>query len=123
MQTASVQESFEAVFAYLAKAHARFLLEHQDIASSAGKVMNCSGGYDETIPSAEDLKFYEDHHPGAAKRILDMTEEIQKEYWASRKKDLARRTKTSTFNLVVFVLFVLTFVVFVFRLATAAPLR
>lgn len=64
--TASVQECFAAVFGYLAKAHARFLFEHQDIASSAGKVMNGSGGYDETIPSAEDLKFYEEHHPGAA---------------------------------------------------------
>lgn len=28
--------------------------------------MNGSGGYDETIPSAEDLKFYEEHHLGAA---------------------------------------------------------
>ena len=117
--TASVQECFAAVFGYLAKAHALFLFEHQDIASSAGKVMNGSGGYDETIPSAEDLKFYEEHHPGAARQMLDMAEEIQKEYWASRKADLARRTKGNMFQTIVFVLFVLTFIVFVVRLVTS----
>lgn len=87
----NLERDFAAVFGYLAKAHARFLLDHQDVANAAGKKMNPSGVYDETLPLADDLELYERHVPGATKLMLDLAECCQREYWDSRKAELARR--------------------------------
>ena len=88
----NLERDFAAVFGYLAQAHARFLLDHQDVAHAAGKKMNPSGVYDETLPSADDLELYERHVPGATKLMLDLAECCQREYWDSRKAELVRRT-------------------------------